>query len=255
MNELINIQNDNGVLTVSSREIAEHFEKRHCDVLEAIEAITTENSVLIGTFFIPTTYKAGTGKNYKEYLLTRDGFSLLVMGFTGTRALDWKLKYIAAFNQMEQAIKQQLTPMSPLELLETQVQAMKELRSQQEQQSKAIAATNSRIDEIRDVVAINPQSWREECRRMIVKIAQAMGGNEYIKDVQAEIFRLVDVRGGVSLSVRLTNKRRRMADEGVCKSKRDKLTKVDVIADDKKLIEIYVAIVKEMSVKHGIAAA
>lgn len=42
-----------------------------------------------------------------------------------------------------------------------------------------------------------------------------------------------------------------MADEGVCKSARDKLTKVDVIADDKKLIEIYLAIVKEMAVKYG----
>ena len=45
------------------------------------------------------------GNEYIEYLLTRDGFSLLVMGFTGARALEWKLKYIEAFNQMEQAIK------------------------------------------------------------------------------------------------------------------------------------------------------
>ena len=45
------------------------------------------------------------GNEYIEYLLTRDGFSLLVMGFTGARALEWKLKYIEAFNQMEEAIK------------------------------------------------------------------------------------------------------------------------------------------------------
>lgn len=54
-----------------------------------------------------------------------------------------------------------------------------------------------------------------------------------------------------STPTRLTNKRRRMADEGVCKSKRDKLNKVDVIADDKKLIEIYLAVVKEMAVQRG----
>jgi anti-repressor protein len=57
-----------------------------------------------------------------------------------------------------------------------------------------------------------------------------MGGVEYIHDVNAEIYKLVDQRGGVSLKTRLTNKRRRMADEGVCKSKRDKLNKVDVIS-------------------------
>lgn len=113
--------------------------------------------------------------------------------------------------------------------------------------------TNKRIDDIREVVALNPNSWREDARRLIVQIAQHLGGNEYIKDVNAEIFNLVDIRAGVSLKTRLTNKRQRMADEGVCRSKRDKLNKVDIIADDKKLIEIYVAIVKEMAVKYGVA--
>ena len=49
-----------------------------------------------------------------------------------------------------------------------------------------------------------------------------------------------------------TNKRRRMADEGASKSKRDNLTKVDVILDDKKLVEIYVAVVKEFAIKYGV---
>ena len=90
---------------------------------------------------------------------------------------------------------------------------------------------------------------------MIVKHAQKMGGNEYIREVIKEVYDLVDERAGVSLAPRLTNKRRRMADEGACKSTRDKLTKVDVIADDKKLIEIYLAIVKEMAVKYGVDLA
>lgn len=63
----------------------------------------------------------------------------------------------------------------------------------------------------------------------------------------------MDIRAGVSLKTRLTNKRRRMADEGVCKSKRDNVNRVDVIADDKKLIEIYLSVVKEMAVKYGVA--
>ena len=58
---------------------------------------------------------------------------------------------------------------------------------------------------------------------------------------------------GVSLQIRLTNKRRRMADEGVSKSKRDKLNYLDIIAEDKKLIEGYTAIVKEMAIKYGVA--
>ena len=121
----------------------------------------------------------------------------------------------------------------------------------QKEQDKAIEEVNKRVDDIKDVVALNPQSWREEARKLIVRIAQSMGGNEFIRDVNAEVFGLVDERAGVSLATRLTNKRRRMADEGICKSKRDKLNKVDVIADDKKLIEIYLAVVKEMAVQRG----
>lgn len=88
--------------------------------------------------------------------------------------------------------------------------------------------------------------------RRFADSGQKMGGNEYIREVQAEIFKLVDQRAGISLATRLTNKRRRMAEEGVCKSKRDKLTKVDIIAEDKKAIEIYVAITKEMAIKYGV---
>ncbi len=142
--------------------------------------------------------------------------------------------------------------------LETRVQELSpelrlliNLEMRQKEQDRAIAEVNQRVDDIKDVVALNPQSWREEARKLIVRIAQSMGGNEFIRDVQAEIFALADERAGVSLATRLTNKRRRMADEGVCKSKRDKLNKVDVIADDKKLIEIYLAVVKEMAVQRG----
>lgn len=120
--------------------------------------------------------------------------------------------------------------------------------------TKEIREVNQKVDGIKDVVALSPNSWRPDARNLIIRIAQKMGSNEYIRDVQAEIFKLVDERAGVSLETRLTNKRRRMADEGACKSKRDKLNKVDVIGDDKKLVEIYLTIVKEMAIKYGVTA-
>lgn len=55
-------------------------------------------------YFIPSEYRDAKGEMRKEYLLTRDGFSLLVMGFTGEKALSWKLKYIEAFNEMEKEL-------------------------------------------------------------------------------------------------------------------------------------------------------
>ena len=104
MNEIIRIENIEGDLRVSSRLIAEHFEKQHKHVIEKIESIKVENSA-VTKMFTESTYVAGTGKAYKEYLISRDGFTLLAMGFTGKKALDWKLKYIDAFNRMEEELR------------------------------------------------------------------------------------------------------------------------------------------------------
>ncbi len=122
---------------------------------------------------------------------------------------------------------------------------------EQKRQAAKLSEVNEKVDNIRDVVSLNPTSWRQECRELLARIAQIRGGGDAYREVNAECFNLVDERAGVSLQTRLTNKRRRMAEEGVCKSKRDKTTKVDVIADDKKLIEIYTAIVKDMAVKYA----
>lgn len=103
MSDLVRI-NSNQVVT-DSRSVAEHFEKQHKDVLESIRGIlAAENSAT--RFFYETTYE-NRGKQYPMYLMNRDGFSLLVMGFTGAKALEWKLKYINAFNAMEKALKDQ----------------------------------------------------------------------------------------------------------------------------------------------------
>ena len=147
-----------------------------------------------------------------------------------------------------------------LDALSPQLRVLINLEMKQKEQEQALAAhkqelktVNQKIDDIRDVVALSPNSWRQDSKDLIVRIAQEMGGNEYIKDVHTEIYKRVDERAGVSLAIRLTNKRRRMADEGVCKSTRDKISKVDVIADDKKLIEIYIAIIKEMAIRYGVS--
>ena len=145
------------------------------------------------------------------------------------------------------------TSLSPeLQMFKAIFDSVAKTELKQKEQDKAIEAVNQKVDGIRDVVVLNPNSWREECRRLLAKVAQARGGGGAYQEVNAEVFQLVDERARVSLETRLTNKRRRMADEGVCKSKRDKLNKVDVIADDAKLIEIYIAIVKEMAVKYGV---
>lgn len=109
MNELVEIRK-NQVVT-SSRQVAQVFGKRHCDVLRGIQNLTsTQNCV---QWFFRSQYKDASGKMNLEYLMNRDGFSLLVMGFTGKKALEWKIKYIEAFNAMEKALRERSAPALP----------------------------------------------------------------------------------------------------------------------------------------------
>ena len=92
-------------LVTTSLKVAEKFGKQHKDVLESIrEILKAENSAL--KLFKEDTYKVdGNNKSYPMFYMNRDGFSLLVMGFTGRDALRWKLEYIQAFNEMEKELK------------------------------------------------------------------------------------------------------------------------------------------------------
>lgn len=104
--DVVVTRNNDGELVVTSRQVAEDFGKRHSEVLRAIEDKIEINAILRSSkYFIESTYIDKANRKSKEYLLTRDGFSFLVMGFTGAKADEWKLKYIEAFNKMEQAIK------------------------------------------------------------------------------------------------------------------------------------------------------
>jgi len=247
MTNIIKVSSNAGKLVVSSREIAINFEKSNSVVNRSIENLIEETSMQNCThLFIESNYKDSYGREQKEYLLTRDGFSLLVMGFTGQKSLEWKLKYIEAFNQMEQQLK------APMQELSPQLQLLINMELKQREIEMAITETKQEVQDMRDVIKLDTTSWREDTATLVNKIAKRLGGYEHIKPIREESYKLLDQRMGVSLATRLTNKRRRMADEGASKSKRDKLNLLDVISDDKKLIEGYVAIVKEMSIKYGI---
>ena len=129
MNEII-LSEKNGQVLASSREVADKFGKAHGSVLKTICGETRNGKHVNGLcdeilasgnpltkYFIKSTYM-NRGKEYPEYLMTRDGFSLLAMGFTGKEAVEWKLKYIDAFNQMEDRLKNgsQLTEEERLKL-------------------------------------------------------------------------------------------------------------------------------------------
>jgi len=96
-------------LKTTSRIIAEKFGKRHSDVIRAIrDMVEKEPDWGLRNF---ASFKANdlTGDSVSHYELTRDGYSMLVMGFTGKAAMDWKIRFLEAFNAMEARLKTQPT--------------------------------------------------------------------------------------------------------------------------------------------------
>jgi len=103
-NELVTYSNDQAV--TNSLLVAAKFQKEHKDVLDLIRNLKAENSA-VKNLFVESSYVSCRNREYPMYLMNRDGFSLLVMGFTGKDALNFKLEFIEAFNKMEKQIKEQ----------------------------------------------------------------------------------------------------------------------------------------------------
>jgi Rha family phage regulatory protein len=103
----------NGKAVTTSRKVAEIFEKKHCDVLRTIRELDIPADFGQRNF-ASTEYEAtnnlGKKVKYPEYLITRDGFTILAMGFTGKKAMEFKIAYINAFNAMEEQLQNRQLP-------------------------------------------------------------------------------------------------------------------------------------------------
>ena len=88
----------------TSRIVAEKFEKRHDNVVQAIENIIHLKNQVNETFFMEDSYIDPIGRSVKQYLITEEGAMLLIMGFTGEKALSVKLKFISEFKRMKNII-------------------------------------------------------------------------------------------------------------------------------------------------------
>jgi len=139
----------NGKVVVSSRDIARVFEKRHDHVLRDIKNIITNDTDWGLPNFGEMSYPDSYGRSQTEYVMTRDGFTLLVMGYTGEKAMQFKKAYIAAFNEMER----KLAPRNYKEALLALV-AAEEQREALEAQNKVLQITAAKYEGQTDTVEL-----------------------------------------------------------------------------------------------------
>ena len=163
MNEII-LSTQNGEPVVSSREVAKNFGKEHKDVLKAINNLVAQNCAAKSMFHLSDF--ENRGKKYPMYLMNRDGFSLLAMGFTGKEALEWKLKYIAAFNEMEKKLS---TPQMPKLSKEMQALFLLDDRTQKQEQ---------RLTALENTMTVDYNQQRVLRKSISRAVISALGGED-----------------------------------------------------------------------------
>lgn len=237
MNELITINND-GQPVASSRDIAEHFGKEHRNVLRDVDDLKKDLLNFEQMFFdveIPDSY----GRKQRAYLMNRDGFSLLVMGFTGKSALEWKIKYIEAFNKMEQQLRSK--PKTAAELFAMQVQVNLE-------HEQRLALMEKKTDYLSDSVkqlckpVISNDTWQNEMLRRVRSLCAEHDLN--YQQFITELYKELEESAGVNLETRQKRKRERLELQGAKYAERQAVSKLSIVAEDRKLREILSGIVQ-----------
>lgn len=242
--DIINLTlSENGQPVVSSRDIAEKFGKEHRNVIRDIEAYKKDVLNFEQMFFeteIPDSYN----RPQRAYLMNRDGFSLLAMGFTGSKALEWKLKYIEAFNKMEQELRNKPLTMPEYLLAQAQMMVEQEKKIRQltelgERNTEAIRSIGSALN----VPTIDRDQWQQDMNSFISKLS--LDYSIPHQTAYGDLYGALEDKTGCDLEARQRNMRRRLEQQGAPYKERQKITKLSAIAVDSNLRTTFEALVQK----------
>ena len=176
----------------------------------------------------------------KLYLWTEKGALLHAKSLNTDKA--WQAYEFLVDNYFETKKQQPLPAMSQMEMIAAIASNAAELEKKQRELER-------RMDLISETISLDKGEWRRDTHSLVCRIARAT--NSTVGEVYSELYILLENRAGVNLEARKYHMRKRMIQEGVPYSIASKKNNIDVIAMDKKLTEIYLAIVKEMAIKAG----
>lgn len=218
-----------------------------------------------GVDFFHLTFEEARSTNFVQRpnsqgltLITENGYLMLVKSLTDDLAWEVQRELVKTYFRVKDTT-QNISQLSPelqafkqiFDSMAKQEIEQKKLRREIAITKQETAAVKEDIQNIREVVEIKPsENWRNEVNTLMKKICYKL--NDY-KAPKEESYQALKERASCDLKVRLKNMRGRLALEGATKTKIDSLNYLDVIKEDKKLIEIYTAIVKEMAIKCGVA--
>lgn len=202
MNEIV-FRDANDQAVTSSLLVAEKFGKEHKHVLDSIRKLIEGCAeISADPMFEETTYvNEQNGQVYPMFLMNRDGFSLLVMGFNGKKAMQFKLDYINEFNKMEKMIRDSIKPKSQLEILQMSINQLVEQEHRLSSVERDVAETKKEIEEMKQERIENGKllleaevsgnkvpeiSMRNKIRRLVNQYAAATNTSQ--RDIWHDIY-------------------------------------------------------------------
>ncbi|KAA8445011.1 Rha family transcriptional regulator [Weissella paramesenteroides] len=175
--QLVELQN--GVATTTSLQVAETFGKKHKNVIRDLknQMDKIRSSDLSHEMFQEDTYEMN-GREYPMYRMNKDGFTLLVMSYTDDKSMQFKLRYIKAFNEMEEALKNQ----PALRLPENNAEMVQVIQNVNKETNRRIDEVEISVDELKDrfgLPASQAKSLEQARKRHIVTLLGGFESNAY----------------------------------------------------------------------------
>ncbi|MBU5370056.1 Rha family transcriptional regulator [Enterococcus avium] len=191
MTDLVIMKDRQAVTT--SLNLAESFEKEHKNVIQVIESKiqSAENSAHYKKMFALGSYVDSRGREQKMYYMNRAGWTFIAVGFSGRKADSFKLKYIEAFDQMEEHIKenQMQLPSDPMEILKLTFEA-------QENTNKKVKEVENRVSNLEENTVLSAGDYGYISRRINQRVAEvARGFGNITQEQRGKLHR--DINSGV----------------------------------------------------------
>lgn len=235
--------------------------REHKNVLRDIQQILTDLDKLKiepVEYFVESSYKGGNGQQRPSYLLTKQGCELYGNRMTGIDGTDFSVKYIERFNGMENHIKQNqidTTQLSPeLQMFNQIFTAVANTQIKVQQQDLRIDHLEAEQERVTEVVSLKVDAdWKNKANAILNRVAITLGGGDQYRKVRSDSYELLEKRAKCRLNVRLENLKKEAHARGIISPTKIKgFNKLDVIGNDARLTEIYLAIVKEVAIAHKV---
>mgnify|MGYP004658077805 CR=1 FL=1 len=242
-----------GVDVIDSRSVAEAIGKDHRHLIRDIrnyaEIIenSTEPNFGLSDFFIPHTYTDSTGRTLPCYLLTKKGCDMVANKMTGEKGVLFTAAYVTAFEKMRQQTQK---PMTTNEMFAMQAQINLESERKLAALEGKVDETNRKFDAVTTFVTsplTDADTWQERMTRHIRRAVEEFGLN--YQQFHAKLYDELERTAGVSLKCRQTRMRNRMYAAGATKTECKAVSKLSVVAADKKLRAMFETILRNEIVR------